>query len=89
MPIVQVGKAASMTEDTADRIRMRLDGTPEHVGDYLNGGEAVADMRALIAERDAALAQYRHAHAVRLATQERAALLEREVARLRAWVGYR
>ena len=78
-----------MTDDeTANRIRAALDGTPERVASYVNT-RAADDLRQLLAERDAAHAAYQYAHTRRLATEARLALVEREVARLRAWVGYR
>ena len=78
-----------MSDDIADRMRARLDGTTEHVGDYLNGGEAVRDIRALIADRDAWRARYMLACAARRAAEVQLARIELERDRLRAWLGYR
>ena len=66
-----------MIDDPAERMLARLNATPEKVASYLNSGEAVADMLALLKEREAARVRYMQARAE----------LERD--RLRRWVGYR
>lgn len=78
-----------MIDDPAERILARLNSTPEKVATYLNSGEAVADMLALLNEREAARVRYMQARAERLAMESRLARAERERERLRRWVGYR
>jgi hypothetical protein len=76
------------SDDIADRIRRGLTGTPEHVGNYLNGS-AGDDMRQLLDEWAAARARYMIARAERMAAEARLARVQRERDRLRRWVGYR
>ena len=76
------------SDDVADRIRRGLTGTPEHVANYLNSG-AAEDMRQLLDEWATARARYMQARAERMAAEARLARTEKELARLRAWVGYR
>lgn len=76
------------SDDVADRIRKGLTGTPEHVANYLNSS-AADDVRQLLDEWATARARYMQARAERMAAESRLARAEREVARLRAWVGYR
>lgn len=77
-----------MIDDPAERIMAGLTGTPEHVGNYLNSS-AADDIRALMEDCKRARARYHTARLERMAAEARLARMEKEVARLRAWVGYR
>ena len=76
------------SDDVADRIRAGLTGTPEHVGNYLNSS-AADDMRQLVDEWALARSRYIQARAERMSAEARLARVEKELARLRVWVGYR
>jgi hypothetical protein len=74
------------SDDIASRIESDLNGTPEHVADYMNSGRAAADLRELIRLRDEAMRRALFLRRARLAAERHAARLRGDLETLRARV---